>query len=94
MLEPTLDALPEAWVDAAHKGLESEHVRELALPIWRLALEGARRLPAGWFRDGDMTTMEAFIERFVEPLRSPAVELAEALAISPLRALEWARGSD
>ncbi len=91
LLEPTLEALPVAWIDSAVAGLRSEYVRDLALPIWQLAMQGARRLPKAWFRAQDLATTEEFIERFVAPLRSPAVELAEALSVSPKAALEWAR---
>jgi glutamate--cysteine ligase len=91
LLEPTRASLQEAWEEAAVLGLASSHVRELAGPIWRLALEGARRLPSGWFREADLEVTERYIEHFVDQGRSPAQELAEALQGGAGAALEWAR---
>ena len=94
LLEPTRASLQEAWEEVAVLGLASSHVRDLAGPIWRLALEGARRLPEGWFRQADLDVTERYIEHFVDQLRSPANELAEALAEGPGAALAWARRED
>jgi glutamate--cysteine ligase len=93
LLAPGLAELPEAWVRAAREGLEDPELQLSAGAVWRLALEGARRLPDGFHRPGDLEMTEAFVERFVARGRCPGDELAELLDEDPLAALEWTRES-
>ncbi|MEO2092881.1 MAG: glutamate-cysteine ligase family protein [bacterium] len=91
LLEPSRASLSAAWLDAARAGLASPFVRDLAAPIWDLALAGAARLPGPWFRPADLAAADEFIGRFIRPLRSPALELAAALVEGPAQALAWTR---
>lgn len=91
LLAPGLGDLPAAWVRAAREGLEEPELRRSAGAVWRLALEGARRLPEGFHRPRDLELAEAFVERFVLRGRCPGDELGERLAEDPLAALDWTR---
>ena len=91
LLAPGLGQLGESWRRAARQGLEDEGLQHAAQAIWRLALEGARRLPAGFHRPSDLETTEAFVERYVARGRCPGDELRELLAEDSVAALRWTR---
>jgi len=94
LLRPGLSQLRERWVDAAHHGLELPDLQRSALAIWRLALEGARRLPEGFHRSPDLDLTQAFVERFVSRASSPGDELLALLERDPDQALDWTRTLD
>ena len=77
---------------AARRGVGDPGLRELALPVWEVALAGAARLAPGYFHDEHLAVAERFLERFTRAGRMPSDELREAFARSPKEALEWAAG--
>jgi glutamate--cysteine ligase len=93
-LEPDVTRLQELWVQAARDGLADSDVHERSLTIWRLALEGAGRLPAGYFRGRDLRCAQEFLTKYVEAGRSPGDELRERMQVDPRAALEWSIALD
>lgn len=91
LLGPARRALPARWERAARSGLADPELGSDARELWRIALEGARRLPAGYLRACDLDCAEAFRERFVEAGRSPSAELRAAHGRDPAESLAWAR---
>ncbi len=90
VLERHRGVLPQLARRAAVTGVAEPEVCALAVETWSLALAGARRLPPGYFRGGDLVAVEAFLDRFTLQGRCPADELRERLAVSPATALAWA----
>lgn len=82
--------LPRLARRAAQTAVADPALCALAVETWSLALAGARRLPAGFLRPGDLQAVEAFLERFTLRGRCPSDELRECLAVSPAAALAWA----
>jgi glutamate--cysteine ligase len=83
--------LDELWQAAASAGLEDQRLAGLAGWVWPLALEGARRLPAGYIRDVDLDAAASFLDRFVLDGAAPAQELHDLLNLGPAAALTWGR---
>ncbi|MDF1799245.1 MAG: glutamate-cysteine ligase family protein [Planctomycetota bacterium] len=83
--------LEDLWIRAGRAGLEDPIVAGLAGWIWPLALEGAKRLPADYFRLSDLEATAAFLDRYVLDGASPSCELRDLLAVSPEAALTWGR---
>ncbi|MCP4897553.1 MAG: hypothetical protein GY906_11325 [bacterium] len=81
--------LPLMWRNAAHQGLADSRLAELACTVWPLALEGAKRLPEGYFRPQDLDKADTFVEQFILRGRMPADELRSALESGPAAALRW-----
>lgn len=88
-LETLSRELPLMWHNSAHQGLADPRLAELAKTVWPVALEGARRLPDGYFRSLDLAQAETFLEQFTMRDRMPADELRSALEVSPAAALRW-----
>lgn len=84
--------LRELWEGAASEGIRHPRLAELAAEVWPIALEGARRMPSGYFTADDFARADAFLERFPARGRMLGDELLEALAEGPAAALAWARG--
>jgi glutamate--cysteine ligase len=82
--------LPDLWLRAATQGVRDPEIGELADQVWRAALDGARRMPLGFFDDTSLNTTQAFLERFTFERRMPADDLLELQRTDPARALEWA----
>jgi glutamate--cysteine ligase len=91
LLTPELAHLRENWVLAARLGLNAPGLQRSAQAVWSLALEGARRLPAEFYRSRDLAVAEAYVERFVLEGRTPGDELLELLERDPRAALHWTR---
>ncbi|MCB9904095.1 MAG: hypothetical protein H6831_06780 [Planctomycetes bacterium] len=89
LLEPARGELHELWLRSARDGLGDPELVGLARRVWALALEGAARLPKGFVRPDDLARAAEFRDRYVTTGRSPALELAEALAASADDALTW-----
>lgn len=83
--------LDELWARSASAGLADAELCSLCRWIWTLALEGARRLPDGFFRPKDLAAAENFLDRFVLDCRSTSDELGELLSAAPGAALTWGR---
>ena len=83
--------LPELWGRAAQLGLGDQEIAGLASWVWPLALEGAKRLPAGYFRQKDLDASATFLDRYVLDSRSPSAELGELLKSDPAAGLSWNR---
>lgn len=83
-------SLTAALERAGREGLRDPRLCARAVEVWCYALEGARRLPPGYVRPGDLDRTEAFIDRFTVRGRSPTDELREMLAVGPEAALRWA----
>ncbi|MEM7519314.1 MAG: glutamate-cysteine ligase family protein, partial [Planctomycetota bacterium] len=81
--------------ELARLGLEesysSSEYSQLTKDVWKLALEGASRLPASFLREEDLRSAENFFERFPSQGRAPLDELVTELDRSPADALAWAR---
>jgi glutamate--cysteine ligase len=82
--------LPALCGRAAKAGVADPQLCALAVETWSLALAGARRLPAWYFRPSDLVRAETFLDRFTLRGRCPADELREHLRISSASALAWA----
>lgn len=93
-LRPWLSSLPERWAVSARDGLREAELGEAAKEIWRLALEGAGRMPADFFRARDLTTAEDFLTTFVDRGRAPADELRRLLDEDPAAAARWCGAQD
>jgi glutamate--cysteine ligase len=89
LLEPEVMNLADLWVAAARDGLADEDLHRSAVDVWRIALEGAARLPRGYHREQDLALADLFFERYVEAGRSPGDELRERLRRDPAGALRW-----
>lgn len=92
VLEPMRSRLPELWASAARVGFRDSEIAVAASRVWDVALEGARRLPEGYFTSHGLETAESFLDTFVRQQRSPSDQLREALAKGTCRALAWAVG--
>jgi glutamate--cysteine ligase len=90
VLRPHRRDLPALARRAAREGLADPAVCALAVEVWSYALEGARRLPEGSMRPGDLDTAAAYLDRFTTRGRAPADELRAVLAEDPVAALRWA----
>jgi glutamate--cysteine ligase len=88
-LDGMRDRLPELWGRAAVSGVRDPELGELAGELWRIALEGASRLPDGYLGDGAVSVAREFVQRYTAAGRMPADELAELDAEDPARALSW-----
>ena len=87
-----LDASPSELLDrAADKGLLDDELADLAARVWPLGLEGARRMPAGYFRDVDLEAASGFLAEYVFARRSPSAELGELIGSTPADAVDWNR---
>ncbi|MFT6041559.1 MAG: glutamate--cysteine ligase [Gammaproteobacteria bacterium] len=91
LLEAVSKRMPELWETAAEKGLEDDELAGLAGWVWPLALEGAKRLPADYFRPADLKAAEGFLDHYVLDRKSPSSELGELIATAPREALDWNR---
>jgi glutamate--cysteine ligase len=89
LLEPSISLLETQWVVSAREGFGDADLHKQALEIWGLALEGASRLPDGYFRADDLRIAQAFHHEYVERGRAPADELERLLASDPAAALDW-----
>ena len=90
LLERHCRDLPRLAERGARTAVADPALCALAVETWSLALAGARRLPEGYLRSGDLQAVEGFLERFTLRGRCPADELRESLAVSPAAALAWA----
>ena len=92
LLGDLLPDLDQLWREAAQHGLRRGVLAERAERLWRIALDGAERLPAGYLTREQIQAAERFAERFVFAGRSPSDELRAALEESEAAALAWALG--
>ncbi len=83
-------ALPALARRAAADGLADPALAALAATVWALALEGARRLDAGYLEPGHLALAEEFLERLTLRRRCPADDLRTALTRGSAAALAWA----
>lgn len=90
LCEPDRAKLPDLWHRAARRGLRDDELFEKARALFRFALEGASRLPEGFFRPEDLRTAERFFDHFTDRRRMPMDEVCEAFRESPAKALAWA----
>ena len=90
VLDPLAGRLPELWQRSSRQGLRDVELADLARTVWPMALEGAARLPRGFFRPTDLATTREFLERFTLQGRAPGDELAEECGSSPTCGLRWA----
>jgi glutamate--cysteine ligase len=94
-LESRRAELPELWLRAARRGLADPELAEAARRVWSTAVEGARRMPAGWLRPEHIAVAEEFVERYTLRGRAPGDELADLLrAGDHAGALDWASRED
>jgi glutamate--cysteine ligase len=84
--------LPALWRKAALDGVRDPEIRDLACRLWKIGLDGARSLPAGYVDEGDIASVVAYLEHFTARGRMPTDEVLELLSEDPARALEWASG--
>jgi len=89
-LEGCRDRLPELWRRAARLGIRDSELGRLAAEVWGAALEGARRLPEGYFGESALGVARSFVDQYTLQGRMPGDDLAELLAEDPVRALAWA----
>ena len=82
--------LPALWRKAAIDGVREPELRDLACRLWKIGLDGARALPAGYVEDDDLEAVESYIEHYTARGRMPTDEVLDLLAEDPARALEWA----
>jgi glutamate--cysteine ligase len=83
--------LPRHWKGAADRGLADPELGAAARDVWRIALDGARRLATGFHRPADLVVAECFEERFIQAGASPAEELSAAHREGPAVSFAWAR---
>lgn len=88
LLEPHRADLPALARRCATDGLSDPRLCALAVEVWAYARDGAARL-RGVTR-ADVSTIEAYVDRFTVRGRAPADELAELLAHDPRGARAWA----
>jgi glutamate--cysteine ligase len=89
-LDSARGRLPELWRRAARLGVRDPELGSLAAEVWEAALEGALRLPAGFFGEQALCTARRFLDQYTLRGRMPADDLGELLADDPSRALAWA----
>ncbi len=89
LLEPRVTELHGEWLTSAKAGLEDPGLRERAIAVWELALEGAERLPKGYFRPKDMACAKHYLETYVRGGMTLSNILAEKIASDPGAALRW-----
>jgi hypothetical protein len=82
--------LPAVWRKAAIDGVRDPEIRDLACRLWKIGLDGARSLPAGYVDEDDIAAVVAYLEHFTSRGRMPTDEVLELLSEDPARALEWA----
>lgn len=82
--------LQQLWERAAGAGLRDAELAELCNHVWPLALEGARRLPEGFFRAEHLDGAARFLDCYTLKGRAPVNELFEAMERSPAEGLSWA----
>jgi glutamate--cysteine ligase len=82
--------LPELWRRAALDGVHDPELRDLACGLWKIGLDGARSLPAGYVDSEDIESVDAFLDHYTSRGRMPTDEVLELLAEDPAKALEWA----
>jgi glutamate--cysteine ligase len=84
--------LADVWRRAALDGVRDPELHDLACRLWKIGLEGARRLPAGYIGDEALATTESFLEHFTARRRMPSDDLLDFQEEDPARALKWASG--
>jgi len=84
--------LPDVWRRAALDGVRDLEIRDLACRLWRIALDGAGRLPTGYVGDEALATTNAYLEHFTAQGRMPTDDLLDLQEEDSARALEWAAG--
>jgi glutamate--cysteine ligase len=84
------ETLGELWRRAATDGIHDPELKDLACRVWRIALDGAERLPESWVGRANLAATESFLETYTAEGRVPGDRLAELFAESPSRALAWA----
>jgi glutamate--cysteine ligase len=82
--------LPALWRKAALDGIRDPELRDLACGLWKIGLDGARALPAGYVDEDDISTVVDYLDHFASRGRMPTDEILELLSQDPARALEWA----
>jgi glutamate--cysteine ligase len=82
--------LADIWRRAAVDGVRDPELRELACRVWKVALDGARSLPADSVGDAELSACERFLEHFTARGRMPTDDLSDLLVEDPARSLEWA----
>jgi glutamate--cysteine ligase len=92
LLEPRVTLLHGDWLSSAKGGFAEKELQERAIRVWELALQGAGRLPAGYFRPEDMACAEQFFGSYVRKGRSPSDDLANMVTRNPGEALRWTLG--
>ena len=90
LLGPRRNTIPELWRRAAMDGVRDHEIRDLACRLWRIGLDGARRLSSEYTGVEAVASTEAFLEHFTANGRMPTDDLVDLLAEDPARALEWA----
>lgn len=83
---PRLAALLER---ALHLGVADPELCAMAVEVWTLAAEGARRLGADVVASDEVGTAEAFLDRFTLRGRSPGDELRELAPDGDAATLAW-----
>ena len=83
-------SLPDLWRRAAIDGVRDPEIRRLACDLWKIGLEGARALPAGFIGGDALATTEDYLEHFTGRGRMPTDDLLDLMGEDPARALEWA----
>lgn len=90
VLTPHRGRLGETLAGASVRGLAEPALCAQAVEVWSYALEGAKRLPAGYVRSRDLRSAEAYIDRYTVRGRCPTDELRERRRRDPDLALRWA----
>jgi glutamate--cysteine ligase len=92
VLEGVRPRLPELWRRSAQDGLADDELWRLTTSVWKIALEGAHRLPAGFFTDEHLRVAAQFLECCTQERRAPVDAIRAALESGPAEALAWASG--
>jgi glutamate--cysteine ligase len=90
LLHDRRNELPALWRKAALDGVRDPELRDLACRLWKIGLDGARALPAGYVDEDDISAVVHYIDEFTCRGRMPTDEILRLLAEDPARALEWA----
>ena len=90
LLEGTRDRLPQLWRRAARWGVRDPELGDLATRVWEVALEGALRLPEGYFGEQALRTARSFLDDYTLQGRMPGDDLLELMEEDPGKALAWA----
>ncbi len=90
LLAPARPRLVDLWRRSARVGLRDAELAGFARELWKLALAGAVRLPAGFLRPRDIARTRAFLERFTALGLAPGDELFEECGTSAACGLRWA----